>query len=84
MNDFMKFIDDLVHRFPVHLNIYYSKTMDWCITVYKKGCAEDYPGSRHEDNNAILCEVQSSDMELAFARAQVEVKEWLIEHNDGY
>ena len=85
MNDFLHFIDELTDHFPVHLEIYYSKIMDWCITVYKQGCAEDYPDSpKNENDDAILCEVQDCDMELAFAKAHVAVKEWLCKFNDGY
>ena len=84
MSDFLTFIDDLSRRFPVHLEIYYSNIMDWCITVYKKGCAEDYPNAPHNGNDVIICDVQSNDMELCFAKAHVEVKEWLLEFNGGY
>ena len=90
MNEFMKFIDDLAHRFPLHVEIYFSKVMDWCVTVYRKGCAEDYPGTpvRYYDcektNDACLCDVQDSDMELAFAKAHVAVKEWMLKYNGGY
>lgn len=84
MNDFLLFINDLRYRFPVHLEIYYSRFMDWCIKVYKKDCADDYPGSPRSGTDAILCDVQSGDMELAFAKAHVAVKEWLIEYDGGY
>ena len=84
MNDFLLFMDDLVHRFPVHVEVYYSKTMDWCINVWKEGCADDYPDSKRNGDNAIICQVQSSDMELVFAKAQVEVKEWLLNNWGGY
>ena len=84
MADFLKFVDDLRHYFPVHVEIYYSKIMDWCITITKKGCASDYPESMHDGNDAVLVQEQSGDMELVFARAHVRLKEWLLEHNDGY
>ena len=84
MNDFLEFIDNLRHSSPIHMEIYYSKVMDWCITVYKKGCAEYYPKSPHDGNDAILCKVQDIDMELCFAKAHVAVKEWLTEHDGGY
>ena len=84
MNDFLEFIDVLRRGFPIHLEIYYSKIMDWCITVYKKGCAEDYPDSEHDGNDVILCRVQDIDMALCFAKAHVAVKEWLVEYDGGY
>lgn len=84
MNDFLLFIDDLASRFPVHVEIYYSYIMDWCIKVYRKGAADDYPESMRIGNDAILCDVQDCDMQLAFAKAHVCVKEWLLKNNGGY
>ncbi|MBO4229774.1 MAG: hypothetical protein J5938_05445 [Clostridia bacterium] len=84
MSDFLKFVDDLTGRFPLHMEIYYSKTVDWCIKIWKKGCAEEYPYAEHEGEDVILVKVQDCDMELAFARAQVELKEWMIQFNEGY
>lgn len=84
MQDFLKFFDDKVRDFPMHLEIYYSKIMDWCINVYKQGCANDYPDSEKDGENAIIVRVQDCDMELCFAKAQVQLKEWLSEHEGGY
>lgn len=77
MQDFLKFFDEKASSFPMHLEIYYSKIMDWCITVYKKGC-----GQNGEDLRIVS--VQSCDVEYAFAKAQVELKDWLIENDGGY
>lgn len=77
MSDFLKFFDEKAKKYPMHLTIYYSKTMDWCIRVYKKGCAPD--GSDLE-----ILDIQDCDMELAFAKAQVELKEWLCDNEGGY
>ena len=84
MSEFLHFMDELTNRMPYHMEIYYSKIMDWCITVTRKGCASDYPNSRHEGEDAILCQVQDSDMELCFAKAHVAIKEWLIDNTGGY
>lgn len=84
MTDFLRFIDELRRNFPIHLEIYYSKIMDWCITVTKVGCADDYPNSEHIGSDAILCRVQDLDMQLCFAKAHVCVKEWLCENAGGY
>ncbi len=77
MDEFLKFFDKKVEDYPMHLEIYYSKIMDWCIRVYKKGC-----GDCGKDIKIVF--VQDCDMELCFAKAQVELKEWLLENNDGY
>lgn len=84
MNDFLIFFAEKVKHFPMHLEIIYSKTCDWSIYIYKKGCAEDYPKSEHYGEDAVICMAQNCDMELAFAMAQVQLKEWLSEHEGGY
>ena len=77
MNDFLKFFDKKVETYPMHLEIYYSKICDWSIRVWKKGCGEN-------GKDILIVDVQSCDMELCLAKAQVELKEWLSEHEGGY
>lgn len=84
MQDFLKFFNEKRRGFPMHLEIYYSKIMDWCISIYKKGCANDYPNSEKEGADVVIVYVQDCDMELCFAKAHVQLKEWLLEHNGGY
>lgn len=84
MNDFLLFIDQLSKQFPIHVEIYYSKIMDWCIKVYKKGWASYCPDSPRDGDDAIICNVQDCDIALAFAKAHVETKKWLLEYNGGY
>lgn len=84
MQDFLKFFDEKAKSFPMHLAITYSKICDWNICIYKKGCAEDYPNSEKDGEDALIVYVQDGDMELCFAKAHVALKEWLLEHNDGY
>lgn len=73
MNEFIKFFDEKVHDYPMHLEIYYSKIMDWTIRVWKK-----------MDKDIEIVDVQDCDVELAFAKAQVQLKEWLLENEGGY
>ena len=84
MDDFLRFFDEKAKDFPMHLDIHYSKITDWEISVYKKGCATDYPDSYHIGEDAIIVSEQDCDVELAFARAQVALKEWLMEYEGGY
>lgn len=85
MRDFLRFFDEMVKRFPMHLDISYSKTCDWTIEIYKKGCASDYPEADSDSNdNVYIVSVQDCDMELCFARAHVELKQWLLRFNNGY
>lgn len=84
MSEFLKFLDEKVQDFPMHIEIGYNKTCDWGIYIYKQGCADDYPNSKRNGKDAIICNVQECDIELAFAKAQVEVKEWLSDNFGGY
>ena len=84
MYDFLKFVDELRQREPIHVEIYYSKIMDWAIRITKKGCASVFPKSPHVGQDAILVYVMDCDMEYAFAKAHVALKKWLLENNGGY
>lgn len=84
MIEFLQFMDELRVRFPCHLEIYYSKIMDWCIDIRKYDCVSDFPDSAHIGRDVIMCKVSDTDMELAFAKAYVAVKEWLRENMGGY
>ena len=84
MNEFLKFFDDKAKDFPMHLKITYSKICDWNILIYKRGCADDYPKARHDGEDVIIVNESDCDIELCFAKAHVELKEWLLEFNGGY
>ena len=84
MNDFLKFLDEELKYFPMHVEISYNKTCDWSIYIYKKGCASDYPNSEKDGNDAVIVYVQDGDIELCFAKAHVALKEWLLEHEGCY
>jgi hypothetical protein len=77
MSDFLKFFDDKVNKYPMHMNIYYSKITDWGIHIWKKGCGES-------GKDIEILNVQDCDMELCFAKAHVELKEWFCENEGGY
>ena len=84
MDDFLRFIDELAARFPVHVSIQYGKITDWTIMVTKNGCADMYPNCVCIGDDVVICSEQSADIELAFAQAHVAVKRWLLEYNGGY
>lgn len=84
MNEFLKFFDEKVHQFPMHLSVTYSKTGDWEIYVGKKGCARDYPEAKHIGEDVVIVSAHHCDLELCFAKAQVQLKEWLCEFEGGY
>lgn len=84
MNEFLNFFDDKAKDFPMHLKITYSKICDWNILIYKRCCADDYPKARHDGEDVIIVNESDCDIELCFAKAHVELKEWLLEFNGGY
>ena len=84
MSDFLRFLDEKLKGFPMHVKIWYSKTCDWVICIYKQGCANDYPNSAKCGEDAVIVHEQDGDMELCFAKAHVALKEWLLENEGGY
>lgn len=75
MQDFLLFYNE-VKKGSWALEIYHSSIMDWCITIgYKVG---------HLLNGTTIIHVQNYDMQLVFAKAQVELKEWLSKFEGGY
>ena len=84
MTDFLLFLDDLRKNWSVHVDITYSKITGWSIVVYKNGCAEDYPESDYDGDDAVVVNVYDNDMQLSFAKAHVALKEWLLKFEGGY
>lgn len=77
MNEFLKFFDRVVKEYPMHLEIGYNKVADWGIYIYKQGCGEN-------GEDLVIVNTSDCDMELCFAKAQVQLKEWFLENNGGY
>lgn len=69
MQDFLKFFDEKRKTYPMRLEIYCSKTMDWVVSIYRDG---------------LIVTAQHCDMEYCFAKAHVDLKEWLLENEGGY
>jgi|688.fasta_scaffold506724_2 hypothetical protein len=76
MNEFLVFFNEKRRIYGWSLEIYYSSIMDWCITIGYK--------TTHPKHGDTILHVQSCDMEYVFAKAQVELKEWLLENEGGY
>lgn len=73
MNEFINFFNKTASDYPMHLEIYYSKIMDWTIRIWKK-----------MDKDIEIVNIQDCDVDLAFAKAQVQLKEWLLENEGEY
>ena len=92
MNEFLKFFDEQARNyFPMHLEIYYSKTMDWVIHIWKRCSLCEFPDAVREpdpsdDGSQSIRIVYESDIdiELCFAKAQVALKEWFRKYREGY
>ena len=67
----------LASDYTMHLDFSYSKSCDWMLNVYKRGC-----GQNGED--LIIFHGQDCDPNLLLAKGEVAVKEWLLENNSGY
>ena len=67
----------LVQDHTMHFELYYSKVMDWCLHIWKKGCGEN-------GEDIEICQEQDVDLNLLLAKGEVAIKEWLIENNNGY
>ena len=76
MEDFLRFFDQEIRINPMRISITHSSITDWTIDV-QTGRNSFCKGER-------VCLIQDGDIELAFARAHVTVKEWLLEHRGGY
>lgn len=84
MSDFLNFLAEKVRDFPMHVEITYNKTTDWTIYIYKKGCADKYPGVDTYGDDVVIVYEQDGDLELCCAKAHVALKGWLSENCGGY
>lgn len=65
----------IVQEHSLHLELYYSKTMDWYLHIYQKAGA---------DYCVEICEEQSPDLGFVMAKGEVALKGWLLKNNGGY
>ena len=68
---------ELLKEEPAHFELYYSKTTDWVLRIWKRGCAED-------GSDLQICHVVDCDLSYVLAKGEVVFKEWLMENNGGY
>lgn len=77
MIEFMNFFNEKRENFPMHMEIYYSKIVDWSINIWLKGLGPNGTDIR-------VINVTDIDMDLCFAKAHVELKQWFIDNQGGY
>lgn len=67
----------LVESYTMHLELGYSKRTDWCLHIWKKGCAKD-------GKDLEIFFDQDTDFDLLPAKGEVALKEWLLKNQGGY
>lgn len=77
MVELFNFLAELVKNYPIHVELYYSKIMDWTIRIYKKGCAD-------RGEYVEIVNEQDCDLSYLAAKAYVRLKDWLLENEGGY
>lgn len=76
VEEFLRFYNSKSYDRGWKLEVYHSSIMDWCITVGYK--------TTHSKHGEKIIHVQHCDIDYAFAKAQVEIKEWLSDNEGGY
>lgn len=76
MDEFFKLYNAKSNNRGWNLQVYHSSITDWTIKVGYK--------STHPKHGDTIITVQHCDVEYAFAKAQVMLKEWLLENEGGY
>lgn len=76
MEAFLKWFDKIADKYGFAMDIRYSSIVDWNITIGYK--------YTHPNKNDVIVQVENCDIDLAFAMAQVKLKEWLAENKGGY
>lgn len=76
MQEFFETYNRYHLKLGLKLEVYHTSINDWSIAIGYK--------STHPKSGETIVKVHSVDFEYAFAKAQVELKDWLSEHNGGY
>lgn len=85
MNEFLKFFAEKVKSFPMWLELTnYQKPNTYNILVWTENHAGRYSDEIAEGDDVVMCNVLDADLELAFAKAQVELKTWFRKYDGGY
>jgi len=77
MEKFLEFMEEQCYKNGWYFDLYYSSIMDWYVTV-------GYKATHPKHNEDPFIHIQSCDLRLAIAKAEVEMKEWLSDNQGGY
>lgn len=78
-NDFLQYFENERHRTPMHLEIYYSSVMDWCIKIYKKRMDNAFSDIKIYDEEVVICDIENADLAGGMAEAREQLEKWLLE-----
>ena len=73
MNEFIRIFDKWRKVYDWEVKINYCNITKWNVSVYSKS---------NKDKPIVL--FRGGDFNLVMANAQIQIKEWLIKHNNGY
>jgi hypothetical protein len=76
LNDLFEVYNRHAARLGLTMEIYHSSIVDWIIKIEQK--------ETRFRKGSIIVNIQHSDYQYALAKAQVELKEWLLENDGGY
>lgn len=71
MTGFFEVYNRHASRLGLKMELYHSNIVDWRITI-------------ENPQGELIVNVQHCDYKYVLAKAEVELKDWLSEHNDGY
>jgi hypothetical protein len=74
--DFLDWFHGIAYKYGLNIEIYYSSIVDWNIKIGYK--------STSVHHGEIILDIQHCDVNYVFAKAQVLLKEWLMENKGGY
>jgi hypothetical protein len=77
VSDFLKFFNEVAQPYGLLLSVDCNNINEWNVLIQKRIYEKD-------KDNIGICNIRSYDMELCFAQAQVELKNWLTENMGGY
>lgn len=75
MTDLMEVYDRHALRLGLKMELYHSNIIDWHITIEKRKSLTECE---------LIVDVQHCDYKYVLSKAEVQLKEWLSEHNGGY
>lgn len=78
-DDFLQYFEAERHKTPMHLEIYCSSVMDWCIKIYKKRMNNVFSDVKIYEDEVVICDIQNADLDEGLREAREKLEKWLSE-----